>query len=120
MAGGGFAIVFASGFCVDLRAALGAGNNDFSLAHRYPADGFALLAGEIFMFLVSVAGSGAGAAVFQAEIPVDPLLVFRPSFVEVLGKATEEDEQHQREQQRLADSDGQTTVQERKDKLHDP
>ena len=45
-----------SGFPVDRGAALGAGDDDFSLTPRDAADGAALGTGEVFVILIPAAG----------------------------------------------------------------
>ena len=79
----------------DLRAAFGAGNDNFSLACRNTANGLAGFAGKIFVFLICVAGFSSGMTALQPPQPVDPLLVFLPPLVEILGKHPEKQEHTQ-------------------------
>ena len=64
-----------SGLRLNLRAALGAGDDDLSLARRNAADGFAVFTGEVFVVLVSMAGLGVSTLILHAPPPVDPFLV---------------------------------------------
>ena len=50
----GFPLGFGLYFC----AALGTGDDNFSLTHWYPANGLAVFAGKIPVLFVSVAGPG--------------------------------------------------------------
>ena len=71
-------------FRMDLGAALGAGDDDFPLAHRHPADGAAGLAGKVFVILVGVACLGPGVPALDAAPPVPELLVLCPPLRQVL------------------------------------
>ena len=85
-----------SGLGLDLGAAFWAGDDDLALAHRHPADGLAIFAGEVFVVLVGVALPGAGVFAPHPPPPVNPFLVLLPPLIEVLGEHAKEDQHHQR------------------------
>ena len=72
--------------CVDLRAALGAGDDDLALAHRDAADGLAVPAGEILVGLVGAALLCASEPALHGVPPCQKFRVFCPALHEIFGK----------------------------------
>ena len=84
-----------SGLRLDLRPALGTGDDDLPLAHRHPADGPAVLAGEVPVVLVGPAGGGVLPPALEPPDKVHPFLVLRPALVEIPGEHPEQDIEYQ-------------------------
>lgn len=72
-----------SAFTDNLLTAFGAGNLNFSLSCRDPADGFAVLASEIFMLLILKPLPPTGDAILYRVPPIQEFRVFRPAFGKV-------------------------------------
>ena len=92
-----------SGFPVDRGAALGAGDDDFSLTPRDTADGAALGTGEVFVVLIPAAGPLAfqGVHDFREEPGI-----FAAALGKIPGKHTEQGPHHQEKACRGQDRPG--------------
>src|SRR5699024_7893324 len=97
-----FAVWSRSALDDELVAALGTGDLDLALPRRHPADGLAVLAGEIAVLLVRPAGLGPGGPALQGQPPAQKPLVLRPALAQVPGEGPPQDQNRQnRHQQAL-------------------